>query len=247
MHAVAVVKAGVFTILRITLDVFGVDLLQTVGLGSVLGGIASVTILAASIVALRQDSLKLRLAYSTISQLAYIVLGAALLTPGGVKGSAFQIVAHAFGKITLFFCAGAIYAAQHKTKVSELDGIGQRMPWTMSAFAVGSLSMIGIPLTGGFLAKWYLVIGAVEADQMIAVSVIMASTILNAGYFLPIVYAAFLKEPSAGEPGGKGEAPLWMLIPLLLTALGTVLLFFFPNGPLALIDRIVDQSVTGGG
>ena len=143
--------------------------------------------------ALRSDNLKRRLAYSTVSQLAYVVLAAALLTPLSVIGAALHIAAHAFGKITLFFAAGAIYTAAHKTEVSQLDGIGRRMPWTMGAFAIGALSMIGLPPTAGFVSKWFILSGAIAAEQWVAVGVIVVSTLLTAGYFLPIVYRAFFR------------------------------------------------------
>ena len=183
LHAVAVVKAGVFTIIKIVLFVFGVDLASQLGLGLGLAYFASFTIIAASIMALRQDNLKLRLAYSTISQLSYIILGVALLSPDAITGGIMHIIIHAFGKITLFFTAGAIYVATHKTKISELNGIGKQMPFTMTAFTIASLSMIGIPPAAGFISKWYLVLGSIEAHQMPIVIVIMASTILNACYF----------------------------------------------------------------
>ncbi len=183
LHAVAVVKAGVFTIIKIVLFVFGVDLASQLGLGHGLAYFASFTIIASSIMALRQDNLKLRLAYSTISQLSYIILGVALLSPDAITGGIMHIIIHAFGKITLFFTAGAIYVATHKTKISELNGIGKQMPFTMTAFTIASLSMIGIPPAAGFISKWYLVLGSIEAHQMPIVIVIMASTILNACYF----------------------------------------------------------------
>src|SRR3989304_4463564 len=147
LHAVAVVKVGVFTVIRIVLYIFGIDLLSRLGLGTALAYFASFTIIVASIIALRQDNLKARLAYSQKSQLPLILLGAALLTPNGIAGGIIHIVVHAFSKITLFFTAGAIYVAHHKTKVSELNGIAKRMPLTMAAFTIGALSMIGLPPT----------------------------------------------------------------------------------------------------
>ncbi len=245
LHAVAVVKAGVFTIVRVSLDVFGIDLLGEVGLGMALVYFASFTVIVGSLVALRQDNLKRRLAYSTISQLAYIVLGVALLTPGGIYGSTLQIVAHAFGKITLFFCAGAIYVAAHKTNVSELDGIGKKMPLTMVAFTIGAFSMIGVPLTGGFISKWYLLIGAIEAHHIVAIGVLIISTILNAAYFLPIVHAAFLKNLPDKEPVRVREAPLWMMGPILVTAAGTVLLFVSPSFFLSIAELVVGNLYGG--
>jgi multicomponent Na+:H+ antiporter subunit D len=235
LHAVAVVKAGVFTVLKVIVYVFGVD--QIAGLKSVdwLPFVAGFTIIAASIVALRSDNLKRRLAYSTVSQLSYVVFAAALLTPLSVVGAALHIAAHAVGKITLFFAAGAIYTAAHKTRVSELDGIGRRMPWTMAAFAIGAVSMIGLPPTAGFISKWFMLSGAMSAGNGLAVAVIAVSTLLNAGYFLPIVYRAFFR-PAAGE--SHGEAPWMMVFALSLTAFATLALFFFADIPLLLARRV---------
>jgi multicomponent Na+:H+ antiporter subunit D len=230
LHAVAVVKAGVFAVLKVVVYVFGVDSLAALGGAEWLTAIAAFTIVAASVVALAADNLKRRLAYSTVSQLGYIVLAASLLTPLAVAGGALHLVAHAFSKITLFFVAGAIYTAAHKTLVSQLDGIGRRMPWTMGAFTVGALSLIGIPPFVGVVSKWYILQGVVQAQSWVAGAALLASTLLNAAYFLPIVHAAYFKEPT-GEP--HGEAPLPMVIALTLTAAGTAALFLFPGLPLA--------------
>ncbi len=192
LHAVAVVKAGVFSVVKVIVYVFGIDTLARAGITDWLVGIAGFTIVAASVVALNSDNLKRRLAYSTVSQLSYVVLAAALLVPLSIVGAVLHIAAHALGKITLFFAAGAIYTAAHKTEVSQLDGIGRRMPWTMGAFAIGALSMIGLPPAAGFISKWYMLSGAMAGAHWIAVAVIAGSTLLNAGYFLPIVYRAFL-------------------------------------------------------
>ncbi|MBX9811140.1 MAG: hypothetical protein K2Y16_05945 [Burkholderiales bacterium] len=238
LHAVAVVKAGVFAVVKVVVYIFGVE--EISGLWSVdwLPFISGFTIIVASIVALRADNLKRRLAYSTVSQLSYVVLAAALLTPLSVIGAALHIAAHALGKITLFFAAGAIYTAAHKTEVSQLAGIGRRMPWTMGAFAVGALSMIGLPPAAGFISKWYILQGAMATGQWDAVFVIVASTLLNAGYFLPIVYRAFFVAPPVGEQHAHGEAPWSMVAALTLTALGTITLFFFPEVPLALARQL---------
>jgi multicomponent Na+:H+ antiporter subunit D len=237
LHAVAVVKAGVFAIVKVVVYVFG--------LGS--GGdvfawlpwVAGFTILAASVVALRADNLKRRLAYSTVSQLSYVVMAAAILAPLSVAGAALHIAAHAFGKITLFFAAGAIYTAAHKTRVSELDGLGRRMPWTFTAFGIGAVSMIGLPPCAGFVSKWYMVAGALAASHWMALGVIMLSTLLNAAYFLPIVYRGFF---AASPPGAAhGEAPWPMVAALAATASLTVLMFFLADVPLELALRLVER------
>jgi multicomponent Na+:H+ antiporter subunit D len=242
LHAVAVVKAGVFTILKVAIYIFGIDFLAEIPATEWLMYVAAATILLAALVALRQDNLKLRLAWSTVSQLSYIVLCVLLVTPLGIVGGGLHIVMHAFAKITLFFCAGAILIATHKTNISEMNGIGRRMPWTMGAFAVGALSMIGVPPTAGFISKWYILLGAIEAQQMFAVGVIVVSTLLNAAYFLPIVYAAFFCIPE-NTPGdvskdAQGETPLALVLAIGVTATGTVLLFFFPDLPLGLVSQL---------
>ena len=233
LHAVAVVKAGVFSIVKVVVYVFGLEF--GAGAFAWLPWVAGFTILAASVVALRSDNLKRRLAYSTVSQLSYVVLAAALLAPLSIAGAVLHVAAHAFGKITLFFAAGAVYTAAHKTEVSELDGIGRRMPWTFAAFGIGALSMIGLPPAAGFVSKWFMVAGALQAQHWVALGVIVASTLLNAGYFLPIVYRAFFIE-SQGE--AHGEAPLSMVLALLATAALTLLMFFFADLPLALAARV---------
>ncbi len=238
LHAVAVVKAGVFSVVKIVVYVFGLETLQ--GSTDWLILLAGFTIVAASVVALNADNLKRRLAYSTVSQLSYVIMAAALLAPLSVAGAALHIVAHAFGKITLFFAAGSIYTAAHKTEVSQLDGIGRRMPWTMTAFAIGALSMIGLPPAAGFVSKWYMLSGAMAQSHWIAVAVIAASTLLNAGYFLPIIYRAFFRTPVQDDHDHPhGEAPLPIVIALTLTAAGTVALFFFPDVPLALARQLI--------
>jgi multicomponent Na+:H+ antiporter subunit D len=241
LHAVAVVKAGVFTVVKVAVYVFGFD--QLAGATDWLVAISGFTIIAASVVALYADNLKRRLAYSTVSQLSYVVLGVAILAPLSVAGAALHIVAHAFSKITLFFAAGAIYTAAHKTEVSQLDGIGRRMPWTMAAFSVGALSMIGIPPFAGGFSKLYIVSGAMAQAQWYALAVILISTLLNAGYFLPILHRAYFRPFSpeaAAHP--HGEAPLPMVAAMCLTAAGTLSLFFFPDVPVALARQLVMTS-----
>jgi multicomponent Na+:H+ antiporter subunit D len=239
LHAVAVVKAGVFTVVKVVVYIFGFDFLSGLGSTDWLLYVSGFTILAASIIALRQDNLKRRLAYSTISQLSYVVMATAILAPLSIVGAALHIAVHAFGKITLFFAAGSIYTAAHKTEVSQLDGIGRRMPWTMGAFAIGALSMIGVPPTAGFISKWYILHGALDSGQMLAVAVVIASTLLNAGYFLPIIYAAFFKKPKDNSDDDHGEAPLAIVITLSMTAAATVLLFFFPGLLLELALQLI--------
>ena len=176
----------------------------------------------------------------TVSQLSYVIMAAALLAPLSLVGAVMHIAAHAVGKITLFFAAGAIYTAAHKTEVSQLDGIGRRMPWTMSAFSIAALSMIGLPPAVGFISKWYMLSGAMATEHWAAVSVIVLSTLLNAGYFLPIIYRAFFVAPdSQALDHPHGEAPLPMVMALTITAAATVALFFWPDVPLALARQMI--------
>jgi len=227
--ALAVIDIGAFGILRAAYFVFGMETLKTLDLGLPLVVFSCFTIVAASVMALTKDDLKTRLVYSTIGQISYTLLGAALLVSTGLTGGILQIVNHGIAKVTLFFCAGAIYAVSGKTKVSELNGIGKQMPITMTAFTLGAFSIIGVPPFAGFVSKWYLVIGAVEVEQYYAVAALVLSSILSATYLLPVVYAAFFRDLPAGEKPERREAPVYMLVPLVLTAIGTLALFFAPS------------------
>jgi multicomponent Na+:H+ antiporter subunit D len=233
LHAVAVVKVGVFSTVRVMIHIFGVDTMHSLNLGIPTAYFVSITILVASIIALSKDNLKLRLAYSTVSQLSYIILGVALLTPAAVEGGLVHIANHAFAKITLFFCAGAIYVASHKKNISEMSGLGRVMPFTFGAFALASLGMIGAPPVGGFISKLYLLVGALDAGAIGIMLVLIASTVLNTAYFAPVVYHAFFGKAPAAVPGHEhhhhGEAPLAMVIPLCITAVASVLLGFYPD------------------
>ncbi len=241
LHAVAVVKVGVFTICRSMLYLFGTDLLARLNLGIFTAYFVSFTIILASVIALTKDNLKARLAYSTVSQLSYIILGVALLSPDGIIGGLIHIPNHGFSKITLFFCAGAIMVATGKKNISELKGIGWRMPFTMGAFALASLSMIGVPPVCGFVSKWYLLLGSMETGSILVMVVLLASSLLNAAYFMPIIYKAFFQRPdssAAYEP--IKEASLFMVVPLCLTAFGSLVFGFYPD----LFVKIV-KVVTG--
>jgi len=230
LHAVAVVKVGVFCTTRVMLYVFGVNMMDAFNLGIPTAYFVGFTIIMASVIALSKDNLKSRLAYSTVSQLSYIILGVALLTPSGVEGGLIHIVNHAFSKITLFFCAGAIYVATHKKYISEMEGLGKTMPFTFGAFAVASLSMIGAPPVAGFITKWNLLVGSIEAHQIGILLILLASTLLNAAYFAPVTFRAFFgKRPEGEVYTGIKEAPLSMLIPILIAATISVLIGIFPN------------------
>ena len=238
LHAVAVVKAGAFTVVKITVYLFGIDLLAISGASEWLLYIATATILFASLIALRQDNLKARLAYSTISQLSYIVLGAMLASSAGILGGSMHIAMHAFGKITLFFCAGAIMISCHQTKISKMHGLGKAMPFTMFAFLIGSLSVIGMPPAGGMWSKWFLVTATLEAQYYIPLIVLLLSSLLNVAYLLPIPIYAFFSSNNQTDNKGLKEAPLPCLIAMAITSLGCIVLFFYPQFVYELIGSI---------
>ncbi|WP_282610170.1 monovalent cation/H+ antiporter subunit D family protein [Pelagibius sp. Alg239-R121] len=243
LHAVAVVKMGVFCVLRVIFDVMGPRLMHSLDLDIATAYLVSFTIVMASVYALTRDDLKARLAYSTVSQLSYIVLGAALLSPSGIVGGVAHIPAHALSKITLFFCAGSIYCASRRRKISDMAGIGRRLPWTMAAFFVGSLGMIGVPPSGGFISKWYLVLGAVEAQSIVFLVVLLVSAVLNAAYFLPVSYTAFFvreKDNQNMEVAADDirEIPL-VTVPLVVTAVFSLAMGVYPDYFLALARGVV--------
>lgn len=230
LHAVAVVKAGVFTILKVGIYIFGIDFLSTTGASEWLMWLAAFTILASSIIAMTKDNLKARLAYSTVSQLSYITLGMALATSMGAIGGGLHIAMHAFGKITLFMCAGAIYVATHKTEIKQMTGLGRAMPITYGAFLIGALSIIGLPPLGGSWSKWQLMVGAADTGQLVMIGVLMLSSLLNVVYLLgPIAKGFYLSDPENDKlaKNGISEAPFWCVAPPVFTALGCVVLFFY--------------------
>ncbi len=257
LHAVAVVKAGVFTVLKVAVYIFGLDFLADISASTWLQYVAAATILVASLVAMTKDNLKARLAYSTVSQLSYIVLGAMLATTAGALGGGLHIATHAFGKITLFFCAGAIMVASHKTEISQMQGLGRKMPVTFLCFLIGSLSIIGLPPFGGVWSKWYIALGAAEADELVFVAVLMVSSLLNVAYLMPVAVRGFFPSPTAmrgdvdhggDEHGTQGpraagdatganqwrvwgleEAPPLCVGALAFTAAGCLVLFFYAD------------------
>ncbi len=240
LHAVAVVKVGVFCTTRVMLYTFGLDTMTNLNLGIPTAYFVGFTVLAASIIALSKDNLKSRLAYSTVSQLSYIIMGVALLTDAGIQGGLIHIVNHAFSKITLFFCAGAIYVAAHKKYISEMEGLGKTMPFTFGAFAIASLSMIGAPPVAGFVTKWSLLVGSIQAHQIGILLILIASTMLNAAYFAPVTYKAFFGKRPKGETfQGIKEAPLSMLIPILIACAISVVLGICPNIMMDFVNKVI--------
>ena len=235
LHAVAVVKTGVFCTVRVVLFVFGPSTMRDIGADQLALVAASVTILVGSLLAMGQDNLKARLAFSTVSQLSYIILGVALLNQSGVLGGVAHITNHAVSKITLFFCAGSIYVSTHKTEISQMSGLAKRMPWTMAAFALASLSVVGIPLTSGFVSKWYLALGTVDGGRFVLLGVLLVSSFLNAIYLGSIVYKAYFEEASPTSEEVR-EAP-WIVAPLAVSAAASLILGLYPVPVLELAGR----------
>ncbi|MDI6889587.1 MAG: monovalent cation/H+ antiporter subunit D family protein [Thermodesulfovibrionales bacterium] len=248
LHAVAVVKAGVFGVLRVILYVFGPGLLHDSGLWLILAYFVSFTIIGAAMLALAQDNLKRRLAFSTINNLAIIILGAALLSPSAIKGGMLHMANHGFMKITLFFVAGAIYVKTHKENVSELDGLGRQMPLTMGSFAIGAMGVTGIPPLCGFISKWYLCLGSLEAHEIVFLFVFLTSAFLDAAFFFPIVYRAFFKNPKEDVNPHFNEASMFMVIPLMTTAVASLVLGIFPNALVHFYEivTLAVQNILGG-
>lgn len=232
LHAVAVVKAGAFCVIRVIGYVFGPEVLKEIGAIRILEVFAIFTILAASLIAMKQDNLKRRLAYSTVSQLSYVILGACSLSEIGFTASLYHIVAHALMKITLFMCAGAIIVTAHKDNISDMKGIGRAMPVTMGCYTVGAFGIVGLPGVVGFISKWNLLLGALQAGKLYHVVVLILSAMLGVMYLLPITYIAFFKKNEKGDFKVRKEADPRMLIPICVTAALSLLLGFVPDiGP----------------
>ncbi len=238
LHAVAVVKVGVFCVARVIYNVYGPELMQDLQLILPSAIFMSATILIASMLALTQDNLKARLAYSTVSQLAYITLGFALVSVSSITGGAIHIANHAFSKITLFYCAGAIFVVSGKKYISQLSGLGRKMPITMACFTIGALSMIGVPGTAGFITKWFLGLGSLESNYFIILIVILTSSLLNSAYFLPIIYRVFFMKISPEDEGLREPSPA-MLVPISITAFATIALGIYPEFFIQLIREVL--------
>ena len=242
LHAVAVVKAGVFTMLKVGIYIFGIDFLAETGASEWLMWLAAYSIIAASVVAMTKDNLKARLAYSTISQLSYITLGMALATSMGALGGGMHIAMHAMGKITLFMAAGSIYVATHKTNISQMNGLGKIMPITYGAFFIGALSIIGLPPLGGSWSKWLLIVGAADTQQWVMIGVLMVSSLLNVAYLLPIIGRGFFSPLPEGSPTKISESPVLVWLPPAITAFGTIILFFYAGTLQEFLSPIVSGN-----
>jgi multicomponent Na+:H+ antiporter subunit D len=245
LHAVAVVKAGVFGFVRAVGFVIGPEKLAEIGAGGIMAAVAAVTIIIASLLAFRQDNLKLRLAYSTVAHLSYIVLGLSLFSAAAWTGALLHIVAHGIMKITLFFCAGAIYVKTGLANISQLDGIGRKMPWTMVAFTICAMGLAGMPPVIGFVSKFFIVQGSFESGQAVFGAILLFSGLLNAGYFFPIVYRAFFKD--AGSSRGVSEGSALMVVPIVITAALSLLIFLFPDGIFHFFELAENVAAQFGG
>ncbi|HDQ07799.1 MAG TPA: monovalent cation/H+ antiporter subunit D family protein [Methanoculleus sp.] len=248
LHAVAVVTAGVFGIVRVAGWVYGMPLMASLGLGVALAAIASFTIITASLFALAEDNLKRRLAYSTVSQLSYILLGVSMLSVAGMTGAMVHIPFHAFMKITLFFVAGAVIVAAGRERISDMKGLGRKMPVTALMFSAAAIGICGLPPLCGIHSKIFLMVGAVEGGMPVLLLVIIASAVLNAAYFLPIIYTMLVDRPADPHAlDGVAEPPLIMLVPIVLTAALSVLFFFNPSVPFMDLVQIAIGEITAGG
>lgn len=245
LHAVAVVKVGGFTIIKVAVYVFGIDLLAETSASIWIAWVAGFTIISASVIALRMDDLKSRLAYSTVAQLSYIALGALVATPLALIGAVMQLAFHAMAKITLFFAAGAIQVAHQRKKISQLNGLGRVMPLTFGAFTLASLSIIGLPLGAGLWSKWYLLIGVLDAGQWLLALVLLASSLLTIAYLLSIPVRAFFLPPDADTPTDRiREAPWPMVTAMLITSGLCVFFFFRPDLVFDLAAMLIDGGAT---
>jgi multicomponent Na+:H+ antiporter subunit D len=253
LHAVAVVKAGAFGIVRLVYDIYGIGFSAALGVLDGLVVIASVTIVYGSVRALTQRELKPRLAFSTVSQVSYIVLGIGLFGPLGTIAALAHLLHQGLMKVTLFFCAGNYAEELGIHRIDELDGVGRRMPLSSLAFTIGALGMIGMPPVAGFITKWTLGLGAVQANMPWVIAVLVASTLLNAAYFLPILNRLWFRRGPAQGVGtwpderapSRFETSAWLLVPALATALLSLLagmLAGLPFSPLQWATRVVQQT-----
>jgi len=240
LHAVAVVKSGVFALFRMSYFIFGAGVLARFHINVLLTVLIAVSIIMGSFLALHQSNLKKRLAYSTISQLGYILLGLVMLNKEAFMGGLLHLINHAFIKITLFFCVGAILYTTHKTDISQIRGIGKEMPITMGCFAIASISLVGIPPTNGFVSKWYLAQGGLNAGKWIFPVILLLSALLTALYLLPIITEAFFRK-GENEVVSVKEAPMKMLIPIVSITVIVVFLGLFPNEVIAFVERIAAE------
>ncbi len=249
LHAVAVVKAGVFGTLRIILYVFGPILLHDLGIWLILAYVVSFTIIVSAMLALAQDNFKRRLAFSTVNNLAIIILGAIILTSNSITGGMLHLVNHGFMKIALFFVAGAVFVKTQKKNISDLDGLGRQMPLTFGAFTICALGLAGVPPACGFISKWFLCLGFLEAKEIFFLIVLLTSAMLDIAFFGPIIYRAFFAKPKSYVSPHFDEAPMLMVIPILCATAISVMLCVSPNAFVHVFDiaRMAAMSILGAG
>ncbi len=237
LHAVAVVKAGAFGIMRVVYEVFGIDTAQALGLTAPLAALAAVTILYGSLRAITQDDIKKRLAYSTVSQVSYITLGVALASPVAAVGALAHLIHQGLMKITMFMAAGNLAEGMGVKRVSQMDGIGRAMPGTMLAFSAAALAMIGLPPLAGFVSKWYLAQGGLDAGAAWVVALLLGSSLLNAVYFLPMLYRAWFRDgnETCATPA-RPRIGWWLAAPPITTALMVLVVGGFANAPFSPLE-----------
>jgi multicomponent Na+:H+ antiporter subunit D len=238
LHAVAVVKSGVFIIIKVVLYIFGPLILQESGADIIIILFASITILLSSIIAIKQDSIKLRLAYSTIGQLSYIVLAIAILAPYSILAATLHLIFHAIGKIILFLTAGIITTGIGIKKVSEMNGLASKFPYTIFLMSLGALIMIGLPPTIGFISKWYLIVGIIESTKIYLLAVIIISTLLNASYYLPMIYKPYFKSFETKYNEGNSE-DMRLVAPVIIIGLAAIILFFNTDSIIIFIQEYI--------
>jgi len=242
LHAVAVVKSGIFSLIRMSYFIFGPAVILLIKGNDLALIFILITILTGSFLAIHQKNLKKRLAYSTISQLGYIMLGLVVLNPDSFTGGMLHMIFHALIKITLFFCVGAIMHITGKTEIQEVQGLGKQLPILMWCFSLSAISLVGIPPTNGFVSKWYLATGSLQSGSFIIPVVLLLSALLTAGYLLPIITTAFFKPIPEGEPVYKEPSPS-MLIPIIILTGIVLLTGLFPNPIINILDAIASSVI----
>ena len=236
LHAVAVVKAGAFGIMRVVYEVFGIETAQALGMTAPLAALAAITILYGSLRAITQDDIKKRLAYSTVSQVSYITLGVALASPIAAVGALAHLIHQGLMKITMFMAAGNLAEGLGVKKVSQMDGVGRAMPGTMLAFSLAALAMIGLPPLAGFVSKWYLAQGGLDAGAVWVVALLLGSSLLNAVYFLPMLQRAWFRDGDPEAAAGRPRIGWWLAAPPIATALMVLAVGGFANAPFSPLE-----------
>ena len=243
-----IVKAGVLGIIRVIYYIFGAAFLKGTWVQTAFMVLTLITIFMGSMLAYREPVLKKRLAYSTVSQVSYILFGLSAMDMNSVTGGVLHVIAHGFIKAALFLCAGAIIYMTGKTRVEELKGIGKEMPLLMWCYTIVSLGLIGIPPTGGFISKWYLAMGSLETGipgfSWIGPVVLLVSALLTAGYLLPITIQGFFPGADYDYKALKKKEPsALMTVPVLILTVLTVFMGLFPGQLISWIQQAVTKLI----